>query len=199
MKKAFAFFSILFVLTSSFTSRKVDNSLPPKNPTITVIDKNWEIMASINKFYIQKIVKSNLPIKSITEFSVENLSKAIGVSEEKIKSDITILKEAAANFLSENKISKDCESCSINKEEKQQKTLSVLNKLRDDKAYSDKFFKNAFSHKQSQVLEGDGGCQRWISYAGCCALCVATLGEFPPFAILCAAACYCEYCCGGCC
>lgn len=156
-------------------------------------------MASINKFYIQKIVKSNLPIKSITEFSVENLSKAIGVSEEKIKSDIAILKKAATNFLSENKISKDCESCAINKEEKQQKTLSVLNKLRDDKAYSDKFFKNAFSNQQSQVLVEEGGCQRWISYAGCCALCVAALGEIPPLAVLCAAACYCEYCCGGCC
>jgi hypothetical protein len=198
MKKTFAFFCILFILSSSFTILKVDNSLPSKNTTNTIIDKNWETMARINKFYIQKIVKSNLPIKSMKEFSVENLSKVIGVSEEKIKNDIATLKKAAANYLRENKISKDCESCTINREEKQQKTLVVLNKLRDDKAYSDNFFKNAFSH-ESKVLEDGGGCQRWISYAACCAVCVATLGEFPPFAILCAAACYCEYCCGGCC
>lgn len=201
MKKVFVFFSLLFILTSSFTIRKVDNSSSPKNSAITGIDKNWEIIAGINKFYIQKVVKSNLPIKSITEFSVEKLSKAIGVSEEKINSDIAILEKAAADYISTNKISNDCESCSFNKEEKQQRTLVVLNKLRDDKVYSDNFFKNAFSLQQpvTKVLEDDGGCQRWISYTACCAACVIVFAEFPPLVVLCAAACYCEYCCGGCC
>ena len=187
-------FSVVFLLKGFAKARYAGN---PKPIIITsysadlFMDKDWQIIVKVNKFYIEGIVKSKMKLESVDELTAENIRLHLNISSERFDKDMKDVQEAAIRLQAKTKaMGISCEGCQANMSKRTGNILNVLQTIRNDGQFMKKFF-NSIEGINLKEPEVDPECPRAISFLACVAVCSATP---PPFNVLCAAACWCEFC-----
>ena len=168
-----------------------------RNNTISLFaDNDWQVIVNVNKFYILGIVESQMKLESVDELSAENIAFNLNITSEKFKRDMRDVQEAALRLQKKIKaIGVGCESCEADVSKKSATILNVLQKMRKDRQVMKKFF-TSLEGINLRDPEVDTECPRAISFLACVGICSAAP---PPFNVLCAAACWCEFCRDGAC